>query len=141
MNPPEQLPPAPSLPDPEFRAANEPAPIDAPAIAATRRLLPLEADANMVLHARVFLTTHKMPGQHDVAAQQLWIRSLYRIMAAVGPALALSDEDMVHALAFHCQRAPHEIRGEVNVSRLRDACESAVSGLRVLGSENAPHCF
>lgn len=105
-----------------------------PVILATRRMLPMDADTHMVLHAQVFLATHALPPREDRAAQQQWLKGLYRVMASAGPAAILSDEDMVHALAFHCGLALTEVRGQMpNISRMREACESALSGLRFSG--------
>jgi hypothetical protein len=114
-------------------AANEAAGFQAtPAAVASRRLLPLEADMAMLLHAQLFMATHELPSRENRTAQLLWIRKLYRVMAAVSPMLEVSEEDVVHALAHHCGCGPHDLGEQANVTRLRAVCESAITGLRVV---------
>jgi len=97
-------------------------------------MLPMDADTHMVLHAQVYLATHSLPSREDRPAQQQWLKGLYRVMASAGPAAVLTDEDMVHALAFHCGLEPHRVREQLpHVGRMREACESALNGLRLIG--------
>lgn len=124
--------PRPAEPRTDSRAASDsPEARPRPALLATRRLLPVEADAGMVMHAQVFLATHPVPERTDRPAQQRWLQGLYRLMASAAPLSSLSEEDMAHALAFHCGCTPEQIRGSLNLTHLREACESALSGLRV----------
>jgi hypothetical protein len=114
-------------------AANEAAAFQArSAVPGSRRLLPLEANMDMLLHAQLFMATHELPPREDRTAQLLWIRKLYRVMAAAGPSLEVSEEDVLHALAHHCGCEPHDIGEQTNVTRLRAVCESATTGMRVV---------
>ena len=117
-------------------------PVQAPAVAndagpgattavATRRMLPVDADLNMLMHGQIYLATHPLPPREDRSAQQQWLKGLYRVMAASSPPAHISNEDIVHALAFHTSRDPGEIRASLHVPQLRDACESAMEGLRI----------
>ncbi|TAL72875.1 MAG: hypothetical protein EPN79_02210 [Burkholderiaceae bacterium] len=85
----------------------------------------------MLLHASAYMATHPQPKRDDRVALQLWVKGLYRIMVAARPPSRITDEDLVHALAFHTSRDISEIRGSVHVARLRETCESALEGLRV----------
>lgn len=111
--------------------ANDPGQTSAISAVATRRSLPVEADISMLAQAKVYLATHALPSQDDRKGRHQWLKGMYRVMAACGTPPAITDEDMVHALAFHASCDPGQIRGSPYVRTLRETCESALEGLRV----------